>query len=216
MKNAEDCSGVYKITNTINDKIYIGSATTSFKQRWRKGYNRYLVSALTKYSKANFRFEVLLVCEPVECLRYEQAFMDHFQPWVETGRGYNIAKIAGSNLGVACLPETKERLSHANIGKKMSADAKKKIGLASIGNKYRLGHRHSEESLAKMSAAHKGNRSNTGRRLTKKHKENISNAIKGMRIGAGRVIPAVQRANISEGMKKVWQERKRKKIEGGA
>ena len=48
--------------------------------------------------------------------------------------------------------------SLANLGKKLSEETKKKIGLANKGNTGRLGKKHSEESKKKMSLARTGNK----------------------------------------------------------
>ena len=60
--------GIYKITNTINNKVYIGQSIDIAK-RWRehkrrafvqnKEYNKYLYNAFRKYGLENFSFEVI-------------------------------------------------------------------------------------------------------------------------------------------------------------
>lgn len=44
-------TGVYKITNLINKKVYVGSASGpgGFKYRWSKKYNKVLEAAFEKY-----------------------------------------------------------------------------------------------------------------------------------------------------------------------
>lgn len=58
--------GIYKITNTINGKFYIGQ-TLDFKQRWRKHKqckdNYPLYNAFRKYGIKNFTFEILEIVE---------------------------------------------------------------------------------------------------------------------------------------------------------
>lgn len=60
-------SGVYKITNSVDGKIYIGSAIR-FRERYRKHcsslrrgthYNNHLKSAVNKYGLENFKFELI-------------------------------------------------------------------------------------------------------------------------------------------------------------
>ena len=60
-------SGIYKIRNLINNKIYIGS-TINFRQRWythktlltnNKHPNSHLQNAWNKYGPANFVFEIM-------------------------------------------------------------------------------------------------------------------------------------------------------------
>lgn len=47
------------------------------------------------YGKENFSFEILWKCEPKDCLYFEQLYLDYYEPWEETGKGYNRSKIAG-------------------------------------------------------------------------------------------------------------------------
>ena len=63
--------GIYKITNLINNKVYIGQSV-DIKQRWNshkrqsiipnKEYNKYLYRAFRKYGIENFNFEILEEC----------------------------------------------------------------------------------------------------------------------------------------------------------
>ena len=59
---------IYKITNKINKKIYIGQTTRSIEERW-KGHckpsmtARSLISrAIQKYGKENFIIEHVVTC----------------------------------------------------------------------------------------------------------------------------------------------------------
>lgn len=53
---------VYKITNLVNNKIYIG-ITDNYKKRWSneksKSSNQVISKAIQKYGVENFKFEVL-------------------------------------------------------------------------------------------------------------------------------------------------------------
>jgi DNA mismatch endonuclease (patch repair protein) len=53
-------------------------------------------------------------------------------------------------------PESKEKLRRANLGKRLSEEHKKKIGLKSLGNSYNKGKRPSEETKEKIRQAHLG------------------------------------------------------------
>ena len=61
--------GIYKITNTINHKVYIG-LSNNIEKRWKthkqrafsendKEYNKHLYRAFRKYGLENFTFEVI-------------------------------------------------------------------------------------------------------------------------------------------------------------
>lgn len=62
---------IYKITNLINQKIYVGKTTTTIEKRWRTHWedstrldisNRPLYKAFNKYGKENFKIEELEEC----------------------------------------------------------------------------------------------------------------------------------------------------------
>ena len=64
-------TGIYKITNMINGKCYVGQAV-NIKRRWKKhkevafnnkdpGYSYPLYQAIRKYGLENFAFEVFAI-----------------------------------------------------------------------------------------------------------------------------------------------------------
>lgn len=62
---------IYKITNDINNKIYIGKTVSSIKQRWQEHCNEYkrkraekrpLYSAMNKYGIEHFHIELIEEC----------------------------------------------------------------------------------------------------------------------------------------------------------
>jgi len=93
-------SGVYRITNTINGKIYIGSAKR-FKQRAsehisslknNKHQNKHLQASFNKYGTDAFLFEVIEVVPGEKSARAmrEQEFIDgYLEDWEKC---FNIAK----------------------------------------------------------------------------------------------------------------------------
>ena len=68
-------------------------------------------------------------------------------------------------------------------GKHLSEEAKRKISVASKGNKTWLGKHHSEESRKKMSAASKGNKTWLGKHHSEETKRKLSEIHKGRYIG---------------------------------
>ena len=54
---------VYKHTNIINNKVYIGLTKQEPKRRWQNGYgyidNSYFYNSITKYGWDGFKHEVL-------------------------------------------------------------------------------------------------------------------------------------------------------------
>ena len=60
-----------------------------------------LIRAVNKHGEDNFTFEILCECSTQEILKTEQSYIDSLNPT------YNIAKIAGSNLGIKRTEEVK-------------------------------------------------------------------------------------------------------------
>jgi len=158
-------SGIYLITNTINNSVYIGSAFNMSKRFgehiWalQKGChcNVHLQRAWDKYGELAFLFKEYFICNTKDLILFEQLtinyFIDHF------GRNtlYNLCLTAGNTTGRIHSYETK-----------------KKIGKKSKGRS--VGRKHTEDELIKMSLSQKG------KSLTKKHRENISKGRKGIKV----------------------------------
>lgn len=112
-------NGVYKITNIVNNKIYIGSCSskTFLYERLKhheqdlinnKHCNKYLQRAFNKYKIDNFYYEIIEVCNSENCIEKEQYWINLLKPH------YNLCKKAGSSFGVICEQETKDKIRDAN------------------------------------------------------------------------------------------------------
>ena len=86
--------GVYKITNKINNKSYIG-ISTDIENRWKQHKSEYnhkreanklLYKAFNKYGIENFTFEILEECPSEELDSKEAFWIDYFNSKVD---GYN-------------------------------------------------------------------------------------------------------------------------------
>jgi group I intron endonuclease len=117
-------SGVYLILNTLNSRIYIGSAI-DVQKRWkehrgtlRKGthVNRHLQRAFSKYSEAAFEILMLEYTLPHKdaLMMREQHYLDWLQPFGSDG--YNICRKAGSVLGVKRSLKHREQIRQRMIG----------------------------------------------------------------------------------------------------
>jgi len=109
--------GVYCITNLINNKIYIGSTTNSFRKRFnqhkcdfKKNKNgcQILCKAFEKYGINNFEFKIMCVTQKTDCLKMEQFYIDK-------GTDYNCAMIAGNLSGVKHSEESKLKCKKTRI-----------------------------------------------------------------------------------------------------
>lgn len=172
-------SGVYKITNTVNGKVYIGSAvnlvkrTNDHKHHLRKGkhHSAKLQNAWNKYGESAFIFETLLLCSAENLLMYEQHCIDGFNSVVS---GYNICPTAGNTTGVKCSDETRKKQAAAKIGR--------------VGNN--LGNAHTEETRARISAALRGNNHSRGRKASEETKAKLRVASTGNSRRLGKFVSA--------------------------
>ena len=174
-------SGIYKITNLIDKKIYIGSACY-LKRRKRQHfsllknnihYNKHLQNAWNKYGEKNFKFEIIEECDKEILLKREQCWLDFYKCY-DQAIGYNLNPIAESNLGRHWDENTKKKISESLKGENnpffgipRSEEVKKKISIANSGenngmyNKKKelhhfFGKHHTKESRKKMSDSHIG------------------------------------------------------------
>lgn len=129
MKIKLNQSGVYTIENTVNGKLYVGSAV-NFKQRFsvhksllRRGkhINRHLQSAWVKYGENLFRFRIFIICDKGNVLFYEQKVIDVYHP------EYNICPVAGNTLGQVFSIKARKKMSESAKRKHFSVEHRRKI-----------------------------------------------------------------------------------------
>lgn len=151
--------GIYKITNLINNKIYIGSSVNvqkrmnnhKYRLKSNKHGNKHLQYAWNKYGEENFIFEPIdYVEEKDKLIEKEQFWIDNYESY-NKDVGYNIRIKAENNLGIHYSDETKQKLSESHKGKKLSEETKRKISLKSKGeNNGFYGKHHTEETKLKL------------------------------------------------------------------
>lgn len=97
LKNEYGFGVIYKITNLINGKQYIGQTSKLYiNNRWcehknnaRNGKPSYLYNAIRKYGEDNFEFKVILKNIPIDKLNfYEQLWIEKFN--TKAPNGYNL------------------------------------------------------------------------------------------------------------------------------
>jgi len=153
-------SGIYIITNNINNKYYIGSSC-NLKKRFsehkrkllqNKHENDILQKAINKYGLDYFSFNILMYCNKNDLLFYEQRFLTLYKP------EYNICITAGNNLGYKHSEETKNKIRTAVLGRKHTETSKQKMKQQQKLNPTNgmLGKTHSEETKNKIGLKHKG------------------------------------------------------------
>lgn len=148
---------VYKVTNLINGKVYVGQ--TNGNNKYYLGSGSIILKAIKKYGRENFKKEILEECSTQQQLDDREIFWISFYKSNEIG--YNIME--GGNGGVHSV-ETKIKMSIKHMGvknnfyKKTHTDETKKIlsekmkeRLKNKENHPIYGKKFSEETKKKMS-----------------------------------------------------------------
>lgn len=127
---------IYKITNNINQKIYIGKTSQSIDKRFRSHINnarnhinRYLYDAMNKYGYENFTIEEIEQCDDDKLDEREIFWINKLNSYFDHGFGYNMT--AGGDGGYTwkhLSDNDKQKLttqiSNKNRGKKRTPQQK--------------------------------------------------------------------------------------------
>lgn len=190
-EDLKNVSGIYRITNKINKKHYIGYATDLRgrihnhinKLIKNKHQNRYLQESVNKYGIGNFEFEIIEICEERELPIRE----NHWALTLEThdkNKGYNL-KETGIDRKVRLSKDTIKKLAAARIGKTLKERTKNLIRIA-IREFHSL-----DGSIEKIK---ENSREKRGRRV-------IALDLKGTFVGEYRsLVEASEELNITKGM----------------
>lgn len=190
---------IYKTTNLINGKEYVGLDTNNNSEYYGSG--KLIKKAINKYGKLNFKKQILCKCSNVKDLK--QAEIEYIALYDTLKNGYNLTIGGEGTFGYIFTDEDKKRMSKAHKGKKLSEEQKRKMSKAHLGVKKSIEHRrniskgqkrkklseehkkkigisklgqyHSEEAKRKMSIIKKG------RKLSEKTKKKMSESSKGFK-----------------------------------
>lgn len=208
-------TGIYKIINKINGKMYIGSAV-DIQKRWikhksdlrkNKHHSKKLQNSWNKYGEQNFIFEIVEECEKNKDLLLSKESY-YFILYDTVKNGYNCAIKAGSPMfGKKHSEETKKKISKSNKGRKHSEETREKLKKRNLNNKYNFGKKHSPETIEKIRA------SNLGKNLNKKNSEQTRYKISKSNKGKKHSEETKEKLKISQwGKDRVFTEEHRKKL----
>ena len=189
---------IYKITNKINGKSYVGYTKLAIIERWkqhceeaRSGNGFHLHRAIRKYGKKNFTIEqVCRYKNPEHTKRLETFFIRKFDSYCN---GYNMTEEGGQGGKLVenfrHTEGVKRKMSKdmmgnehgaGNKGKKHSREAKRKMSNAKVGKvSWNIGREHSEETKKKISKSLEGHKRNLGKKHTEETKKKMSEKAKG-------------------------------------
>jgi group I intron endonuclease len=203
---------VYKTTNLINGKFYIGQDLHNNSNYLGSGLM--LNNAIKKYGKENFHKEIIEVCNSKEELNEREKFWIKELNSQDREIGYNIADGgSGGDTFTNCINKEERRLKYKENGKNQcsirggfSPDPIKRKELAIKANKDRQmkGYKHSEETKAKIGDAHRG------KEISEEARKNISEATKAAMSNVD--MKSLYKEKVEAKLKAAWESRDRQRL----
>lgn len=110
--------GIYKITNLVNGKMYIG-LSTNIAARWNQHKSHYkkgdtiLYKAMIKYGFENFIFEIVELCPKEKLGEMEKFYIKKYRTYVgfKDCKGYNATLGGEDSEGLIFTEEAKAKMS---------------------------------------------------------------------------------------------------------
>lgn len=164
---------IYKITNLVNNKVYIGQTIKTLNKRWknhldaaRKNDHKHLYQAINYYGKDNFKIEIIDDAATIDELNRKENYWVNYYNSLNPTKGYNNIDGGKANPMNYNLVkeyhkqkmrsnEVKVKISNAikqiRKEKGFSEETRKKISLKLKGNKHFKGKKRTLEAIRKTS-----------------------------------------------------------------
>jgi group I intron endonuclease len=160
---------VYRISNSINEKLYIGKTIEDPIKYWkyhksycRNNYKKVLYSAMRKYGIDKFKFHILEYIESdnieqlnIRLFKLEKEYINKLNTIAPAG--YNVTAGGQGLAGMEFSEEHRQKISNKLSGRKFSKTHRKNISKSAMGR----------------------TSPNKNKKLSKKHKENLSKSMQG-------------------------------------
>lgn len=152
-KNIDVVGIIYKITNKVNKKLYIGQTTRSLVNRindYKKGFgNDYLNNSINKYGWESFDFEIIDMGSTIDELNNKEIYYINKYKTTDKNFGYNM-ELGGNNKTPAI--STIEKMSRSHLGKKQTEEwINKRISIAGTEDAKKYGKKKTEEEKKMIS-----------------------------------------------------------------
>jgi hypothetical protein len=171
---------IYKITNTINNKIYIGMSTKDNENYLGSG--TLISKAVKKYGKEHFIKEVIEHCDSLEILQIREIFWISYYKQSHKEDCYNLHEGGKGGNWKKFMSEEASKIALDNI--KNAGGQWKKGHIPWI-----MGKKHNQETILKFKESHKGKKQSKqtvekrvskliGKKRNEEQKQNLSKSLK--------------------------------------
>jgi hypothetical protein len=167
---------IYKITNKINEMIYIGKHQTKNLDDGYMGSGKFLLQSIAEHGIVNFHKDILFVFDNEAEMNAKERELVNIK-FVKETTNYNLCIGGGGGWSFV----NRKGLGGFG-GREHSDDSKVKIGLASAGREVLTDARNkisANNEITNVSRGRKTSAALKGRPKTKEHKTNISKALTG-------------------------------------
>lgn len=178
---------IYLITNTLNNKQYVGVTTNSLENRWRSHRSRarcdsstHFHNAIRKYGENAFHCQVLEEVTTENASDRERYWIAELRPTYNSTSGgqdtFVISedvrnKMSSSKIGINNPMYGRTGIDAPRYGVTHTSETRAKLADLARGNTNRRGATQTPEARAKMSAAKRGK---PGRKLTPETRAKLS------------------------------------------
>lgn len=116
---------IYKVTNKLTRKIYVGQSTKSDPLYFGSGV--FIQKSLHKYGKENFIKEIIETCDNRQDLNKREIYWISFYDATNPAIGYNVSLGGNANM---YTDETRQKMSDAKKNKPLSESHKESLCIA--------------------------------------------------------------------------------------
>lgn len=125
---------VYKITNKVTNKVYIGitnqGSGARYRHHWyesRIGEPSPIHRSMAKYGEENFTLEIIDFADTYDELKEKEKYWIKQYNSIDRTIGYNLTEGGDGTFGRKHSEETKEKIRQKALGRKLSDETKKKM-----------------------------------------------------------------------------------------
>lgn len=131
---------VYKITNKVTNKIYIGITNQGSGARYRHHWQESRIGepspihrSMAKYGEDNFTLEIIDFADTYDELKEKEKYWIKQYNSTDKSIGYNLTEGGDGTFGRKHSEDTKEKIRQKALGRKVSEETKKKMSETRLG-----------------------------------------------------------------------------------